>query len=94
MQDDLTTTASKVPFFGDLPLLGRLFRSTQETKEKRALLVFLRPTIIRRARDAKEVTERQYKPIYEVEIESHDAENLRPLEGELDRLFEAPNLNR
>ena len=94
MQDDVTTTATKVPFFGDIPLLGRLFRTTGETKEKRALLVFLRPTIIRKAEDAREVTQRQYQPIYEVEIESRDPTDLRPLEGELDRLFEAPKLLR
>jgi len=92
MQDDITNTKTKVPFFGDIPLLGRLFRSTTQDKEKRALLVFLRPTIIRNAEDAAEIAKRQYKPIYEVEINSRQPGDLRPLDGELDRLFEAPDM--
>ena len=47
IQDDVTRTDSKVPLLGDIPLLGALFRSTQDTHVKRNLMVFLRPTIIR-----------------------------------------------
>lgn len=36
----------KTPFFGDLPLVGRLFRYTQEASEKVELLVFITPRII------------------------------------------------
>ena len=31
----------KVPFLGDIPLIGRLFRSTYEASEKRNLLIFV-----------------------------------------------------
>jgi len=47
IQDDVTRTDSKVPLLGDIPLLGALFRSTQESHIKRNLMVFLRPTVIR-----------------------------------------------
>ena len=47
IQDDITTTDSKVPLLGDIPLLGRLFRSTKDSHVKRNLMVFLRPTVVR-----------------------------------------------
>ena len=31
----------KIPFLGDIPLIGRLFRSTYEMSEKRNLLIFV-----------------------------------------------------
>ncbi|NWO57187.1 type IV pilus secretin PilQ [Chromohalobacter salexigens] len=36
----------KTPFLGDLPLIGSLFRYTQESNEKVELLIFITPTII------------------------------------------------
>ena len=36
----------KTPFFGDLPLLGRLFRRTEMTKQKSELLIFITPRIL------------------------------------------------
>lgn len=37
----------KVPILGDIPLLGYLFKTTKATKEKRNLMVFIHPIIIR-----------------------------------------------
>ena len=47
IQDDITSTDSKVPLLGDIPLLGRLFRSTKDSHVKRNLMVFLRPNVVR-----------------------------------------------
>jgi type IV pilus assembly protein PilQ len=38
---------SKVPFLGDLPLLGYLFQSRQRNKTNNELMIFIRPTIVR-----------------------------------------------
>ena len=38
---------NKVPFLGDLPVVGRLFKGTTVNKEKRNLVVFITPHIIR-----------------------------------------------
>jgi type IV pilus assembly protein PilQ len=38
---------TKVPFFGDLPFLGVLFRSTQMVSNKSELLIFVTPKILR-----------------------------------------------
>ncbi|MBU0677182.1 MAG: secretin and TonB N-terminal domain-containing protein [Verrucomicrobia bacterium] len=40
------TTELKVPFLGDIPLLGRLFRRDTTKKEKLDLLIFLTATIV------------------------------------------------
>ena len=42
----LQTTITKVPFFGDLPLLGFLFRNNSRSDNKTELLVFITPRIV------------------------------------------------
>ena len=39
-------TINKVPFLGDIPFLGALFRSTQRTDNKAELLIFVTPRIL------------------------------------------------
>src|SRR5690606_1051376 len=58
----------KVPLLGDVPLLGRLFKSTSRDREKLNLLVFLRPTVIRDEKSAQAATQRKYRDIWQVEI--------------------------
>lgn len=47
MDDSSKQDVSKVPLLGDIPLIGQLFRYTSNEKNKRNLMVFIRPTIIR-----------------------------------------------
>jgi general secretion pathway protein D len=63
IQDDVTQADSKVPLLGDIPLLGRLFRSTKETRIKRNLMVFLRPTVIRDAAGMAALSGKKYSDI-------------------------------
>ena len=42
----LQTTITKVPFFGDLPFLGVLFRNNSRSDNKTELLVFITPRIV------------------------------------------------
>ena len=44
-QDEAITT-TKVPLFGDIPLLGNLFRNTGKQDNKTELLVFITPRIV------------------------------------------------
>lgn len=37
----------RVPFFGELPILGHLFRSTQKVDDKSELLIFVTPKIVK-----------------------------------------------
>lgn len=47
ISDEFTEGVSKVPFFGNLPGIGVLFRSKFTKHEKVNLMVFIRPTIVR-----------------------------------------------
>ena len=49
MQDSDEDTTTKAPFFGDLPLIGWLFKYKTTTKTKTNLLVFLTPHIVTEA---------------------------------------------
>lgn len=46
ISENVTKTKDKVPLLGDIPLLGRLFRSESSQTRKKNLLVFVTPTII------------------------------------------------
>ena len=45
-QQDNRKTVTKVPFLGDLPLLGALFRTTSVINNKRELLIFVTPKLL------------------------------------------------
>jgi type IV pilus assembly protein PilQ len=42
-----TKSANKIPFLGDIPVLGFLFRSTTDINNKTELLIFITPKILR-----------------------------------------------
>src|SRR6185369_16232022 len=44
--EDVTKLKDKVPLLGDLPLLGRFFRSEASSTKKKNLMIFVSPTII------------------------------------------------
>lgn len=46
LQDETTKARTKVPIFGDIPVLGYLFQEKLNARTKRNLLVFVTPTII------------------------------------------------
>ncbi len=45
-QDNVNRNLTKVPFLGDLPGLGNLFRSNAKTHQRDNILIFVTPTII------------------------------------------------
>lgn len=46
MQNSVEERVSKVPLLGDIPLLGALFRHTQEIKKKSELVILLKPIVM------------------------------------------------
>lgn len=60
IDEDVQESESKIPLLGDIPLVGALFRSTSTTKQKRNLMVFLRPTIVRDSGTASGLSSRKY----------------------------------
>ncbi|MDH1261657.1 type II secretion system secretin GspD [Pseudomonas sp. GD03944] len=87
IQDDVTQTDSKVPLLGDIPVLGRLFRSTRDTRVKRNLMVFLRPSVIRDAAGLAAISGTKYS---DIRVLGDIREGYRPgfLPKDPQRLFE------
>jgi general secretion pathway protein D len=48
--------SQKVPWLGDLPVLGTLFRGKNASKDQKVLLVMIRPRVIRSDEEAKRIT--------------------------------------
>jgi general secretion pathway protein D len=63
MKDEYSGTASKVPYLGDIPFLGALFRYDNRKRTKSNLMVFLRPVVIRNQTDATTLTLDRYDVI-------------------------------
>jgi general secretion pathway protein D len=67
IDDDVQESVKKVPFLGDIPLLGRLFKTTSISRTKRNLMVFLRPTIVRNSEDVRAISNRKYNYFQAIE---------------------------
>lgn len=99
--EDYRVKVSKVPFLGDIPWLGALFRSTENKREKRNLLIFLRPVILRDKAKTKEITEAKFHSLWELNLDiKEDRGRIRERsEGEIipqpgvDSLFDGNRLN-
>jgi MSHA biogenesis protein MshL len=46
MQELVTDDVASTPFFGDLPVLGHMFRHTRQVSTKNELVILLRPVIV------------------------------------------------
>ena len=67
IRDEVQETVSKVPILGDIPLIGRLFKSSSTSVGKTNLMVFLKPTVIRSSEKSLEVTKDSYNEIRDVQ---------------------------
>lgn len=48
-QNQIASSTTKVPFLGDLPYLGRLFRHTLQSNNKQEMLIFVTPRLVNNA---------------------------------------------
>jgi general secretion pathway protein D len=60
LDDNDRRTLDRVPLLGDIPIVGNLFRSRGRARARTNLMVFIRPTILRTAEDAQEMSARRY----------------------------------
>ena len=60
LSDEERRTIEKIPLLGDIPVLGNLFKSKAKSRNKTNLMIFIRPTILRSAADARRVAEQRY----------------------------------
>lgn len=70
--EELRESVQKVPGLGDIPLLGNLFKSRSTTKERRNLLVFLKPTIARDGIMEASISSEKYNYIRSEQLRSRE----------------------
>jgi general secretion pathway protein D len=96
VQDNLIQNNQSVPFFGDIPIIGALFRSSSTQKVKTNLMVFLRPLVMRDSRQGLLLTNSKYDYLRELQIQSRREESYllpdepAPLLPEFDSQLELP----
>ena len=71
MEDTFTDQISKTPILGDVPILGKLFRSTTTTKKKQNLMVFIHPVIMRDVLSGDEYTRQKYSKLRNIQSASN-----------------------
>ena len=68
----------RVPLLGSIPILGQLFRYDTSSKEKRNLMVFIKPSILRTPGDSSYFTGEKYRFIRELQEGQRDGIYLLP----------------
>ena len=73
IKDDVQDGQQKVPLLGDIPLLGRLFRSDAVQITKQNLMIFIRPTIVRDPQQLAGATADKYRYIRAQQLKRREA---------------------
>lgn len=63
---------SKVPFLGDIPILGNLFKSSNNSDREKVLMMFIRPTIIRTPEDANKLSQSKFEHLKTRDFEGNE----------------------
>ncbi|WP_394132901.1 type II secretion system secretin GspD [Shewanella maritima] len=72
INEDVQESVQKVPFLGDLPIIGHLFKSSSSGVKKRNLMVFIKPTIIRDGITMEGVAGRKYNYFRALQLEQQE----------------------
>jgi general secretion pathway protein D len=59
MKDSDTDNVSEIPFLGDIPVLGWMFKNNHRDRTKTNLLIFITPSIVANVAEAGELTNRK-----------------------------------
>jgi general secretion pathway protein D len=81
IQDTEEDTVSKVPFLGDIPLLGWLFKTKSKTRKKTNLMILLTPHIVKDAADLAEMTRIQRQSFGESAKKSEPVDVQKEISG-------------
>jgi general secretion pathway protein D len=76
ISDDYLSAKRQVPLLGDIPLVGELFKSRRETRSKRTLFIFLKPTILRDSADTAAAAKDRYARLRGEEIDQGSKRSL------------------
>ncbi len=61
LSDEYAGASNQVPLFGDIPVLGWLFKSESRARTKKNLMVFLRPVVVRDAAASDALSNNRYQ---------------------------------
>ncbi len=70
LQDSFAGNEDKVPGLGDVPIFGNLFKSEKRSRKKTNLMVFLRPVVLRDARDTSSLSLDRYEQMRAIQKEA------------------------
>jgi general secretion pathway protein D len=84
LQDEYSGNQEKVPGLGDIPLFGNLFKSETRSRKKTNLMVFLRPVVLRDARETTNLSLDRYELMRSVQKDA------QPVPSSVVRVNEAP----
>ncbi|BCV64797.1 type II secretion system secretin GspD [Shewanella carassii] len=72
INEEVQESVQKVPFLGDIPILGHLFKSSSSGKKKKNLMVFIKPTIIRDGVTMEGIAGRKYNYFRALQLEQQE----------------------
>lgn len=79
INEEVQESVQKVPFLGDIPILGHLFKSSSSKKTKKNLMIFIKPTIIRDGVTMEGIAGRKYNYFRALQLEQQNrGVNLMP----------------
>ena len=68
-QDSLSNDDTGIPIIGKIPGLGRLFQYNQVAHDKKVLMVFIKPQILRTEKDTVQVSGGKYSDVRQTQLE-------------------------
>ncbi len=71
LEDNLTGGEARVPILGSIPILGNFFRARNSTKDKKNLMLFIRPTILRDGIQTTMETNAKYNLMRNLELDQN-----------------------
>ncbi len=70
IDDQINDQQRGVPFLSDIPLLGALFKYRSIDKTKQNLMLFIRPSILRKSADGDYYTRKKYDAVRQAQIDA------------------------
>ncbi len=81
IDENLNNTQRGVPFLSDIPLIGSLFRFRSVGNNKRNLMVFIKPAILRKQMEGDYYSRRKYESIRDLQLSTAGGGETVPLIG-------------
>ena len=81
IEDDRSKSETRVPYLGNIPIIGLLFKTRSDTSTKNNLMIFIRPQILRDAAQAAYQTDLKYNYMQDQQkpvLNAHEALPLLP----------------